>query len=137
MSLAEFHNAIKDRFEADQSAGSFYTAVGGRIRQARADDNQATFPYAVWEITNNPVVRYFEAADDFDAVVEVRIHAERDGGIDALDDVFDKLFTDLDGKSLSPTGYANGGIQCIEMGTTSIDDDAVANRSTWRMYASK
>lgn len=118
---------------SDQSEGSFYDDVGGRIYEMVAPE-EAPLPLAVWNIITDPPDEMF-GGDDIDAEIQVDLYGEKSLGIATLGAINDKLFTLLQGQSATITGYDGVSIQCMDRGAREVEERAYRITSRWRLMA--
>lgn len=118
---------------ADQTSGSLYDAVGGRIYEQIAPENGA-LPHLVWNIITDPPDETFNG-DDIDAEIQFDLYGEKRLGMTALGVINDKLFTALQGQSATITNYTGCSIQCLDRGERSTEERGHRITSRWRLMA--
>lgn len=122
--------------ESDQSGGSFYDDITGRITSPQAPQNQ-TLPHCVFNVLSDPPDAYF-SGDDIDAEMQIDLWGTFNGTSSkhALGLINDKLITLLDKQSITITGFTSGEVRSLDRGTATIEEDAVRILSRWRILAS-
>jgi hypothetical protein len=125
MSAIELAEALQAKLIADTSEGTFYDAVGGRIYQAEAPENLTSYPYCVWQFLGSDQLRCYGSVMMHVANIQFDLYGTKVAGITALGDIETKLFTLLEGVSLTPTGFDRGKVLFTRRGETTIDEDAI------------
>jgi hypothetical protein len=137
-------DAVYDRLTADQSAGSLYDDLGGRIYFVRGPQN-AALPLLIFRVQTDEPLYYLDRATgaqtyangpDVDAELHLVLVGSTAAGAAALEDINTKLLTLLHGQPISVTGYNAGQTFCIERGAPAADEDAVRITTRWRVWAS-
>ena len=119
----------------DQTAGSFYEDVGGRIYGIESEHGD-TFPYCVFNVLDDPPVRYGGNVNDIEATVQIDLWGDKGLGYDSLSDINNKLYTVLDGVAVTITGFTGGQAFNLDRGVPLIEEDAIRILSRWRIWAS-
>ena len=108
---------------SDQSSGSFYDDLGGRIHEGVAPEEE-TLPHMVFTEITDPPINYLGGSSDIEMQVQLDIYSERSLGPNELGDIHTKVLTALEGASLTIAGYVGGQLEFTERGRYSIDGDA-------------
>ena len=124
-------DGILAKLTADQSAGTVYDDVGGRIFQDQAPQD-ATLPLLVYSIITDLPWRFFESVD---IEVAIQIDLFGDTGDQDLTTTNDRLFTLLDGAALTISGFTGAKMQNEERGVSSVEEDSIHIRSAWTLWA--
>ena len=123
MSAKLIIDAIGTKLAASQVAGTFYHALGGRIYQGMAVDG-ATKPHCVYQINQNPVIRYFGGVVAQDMTVQFDIFDDRrERGYAGAIAAEALLYSLLDGFALTITGYDRGLCTWNSRGVPQIEED--------------
>lgn len=107
---------------ADQSAGTFYDDLSGRIYELAAPED-AALPHAVFNLVTDPPDETF-SGDDIEATVQIDLYGERRLGAAALGDIQAKLLAELQGAAVTVAGFIGGVFMFTERGQRSIDGGA-------------
>ena len=108
---------------ADQSAGSFYTDLGGRIYEGVAPE-EGPLPHMVFVHITDPAVNYLGGSTGIEAQVQIDLYGERRLGAKALGDIQAKVLTAMEGTEITIAGHVGGQLEFTERGRRSIDGDA-------------
>jgi len=127
-------SALYTKLTADQSAGTLYAAVGGRIYEEEGPDD-AALPLMVYGVTSSPTSGLFDGEFFVVSTVMFTIYGHRRLGAAALGDIEAKLFTLLDSVALAPTGYDRGVVVCQDRDRRSILGEIIASESTYTIEA--
>ena len=84
--------ALYTKLTTDQSAGSLYDDVGGRIYELEGQDD-ASLPLLTYEVSSTPVQGLYNGTIMLRAQVIVTLYGHRRLGSAALGSIEDKLFT--------------------------------------------
>jgi len=124
---------VMTKLTADQSAGTFYEAVGGRIYRTVAPPDK-TEPLAVVSISDDAPDRYFSAADTF-GTLNISIFGTRDASETTLQAIAAKLFTLLDGAALTISGHVGGQAWVENRGIPLHDNNRIQLVTLWGIAA--
>jgi hypothetical protein len=136
MSLA-IVNAIYTQLTTDQTAGSLYAAVSGRIYHLQSIEN-GTLPLLVFGVVSCTPAYNFNGSVTETTLVEFTIYNDAFGaGAAAIGAIEAKLLTTLDNVVLSPTGYDRLTVRCEQRGVSSMVEDAIASTSVYRCIGTR
>ena len=108
---------------SDQTSGSFYDDLGGRIHEGVAPEEEA-LPHMVYVEIADPPINYLGGSSDIEMQVQLDIYAERRLGPNALGNIHTKVLTALEGASVTIAGHVGGQFEFTERGRYIIDGDA-------------
>lgn len=114
---------LKTKLYADQTAGTFYAAVSGRIYENQAPQN-SELPHCVFTMVNSDVERYMTGQRSFDCTVTFDIYGKADLGLEVLGDIEEKLYDLLDGVSLTVAGADRGVVTFNSRNVRGTEEDA-------------
>tara|TARA_R100001594_G_scaffold150505_2_gene212034 strand:- start:11762 stop:12175 length:414 start_codon:yes stop_codon:yes gene_type:complete len=127
--------AIYTKLTTDQSAGSLYEAVGGRIFELEGKDD-ADLPLLTYEVTSTPVQGLYNGTVIVESQVIYTIYGHRRLGSAALGTIEDKLFTLMNQSILAPTGYDTNCISvCLDRDRRTVFDQIIASESIYSIEA--
>tara|TARA_R100000655_G_C2992688_1_gene193333 strand:+ start:2439 stop:2852 length:414 start_codon:yes stop_codon:yes gene_type:complete len=127
--------ALYTKLTTDQSAGSLYTAVGGRIFELQGSDDEA-LPLLTYEVTSTPVAGLYNGTVIEKSQVILTIYGHRRLGSAAIGDIEAKLFTLLNQTTLAPTGYDNNTVViCLDRDRRTVFDQIIASESVYSIEA--
>jgi len=136
MSQKVVTDAIYTQLVADQSAGTFYAAVSGRIYLGRGSDD-AALPLCVYSVISDVQEHYFGNDDDSELSIQFDIYEDVRLGAAVIQGHADKLTTALANKALTPSAtYAKIHVRMMDRGTLTIEEDAYRISSDWQVLAS-
>ena len=133
MPRSVIEDAINTKLTTDQSAGSFYDDVSGRISANEATDSKA-FPHAIYTVVSDVPFRAFGGKRDIDCLFDVDLFGSKGTSLHLTNN---KLYTLLDNASVSPTGFNGGVVQCLDTGIVTYDDERMQITSRWRLQATE
>jgi len=119
----------------DQTSGSFYDDIGGRISFLQADQDEV-LPHCVVNVIDDPPFRYGGNVNDIESTVQIDLWGAIGAGYDALSDINDKLYTVLDGQAVTITGFTGTQAFNLDRGVPTTEEDAIRILSRWRIWAS-
>ena len=126
--------ALYTKLVADQTAGTLYAAVGGRIYEAEGPDD-AALPLLTYDVTSSPVAGLFDDEIIVVSTVNFTIFGHRRLGAAAIGDIEDKLFSLIESVALAPTGYDRGVVVCQDRDRRTVLDEIIASESTYTIEA--
>ena len=127
--------ALYTKLTTDQSAGSLYDDVGGRIYELEGQDD-ASLPLLTYEVSSTPVEGLYNGTIMLKAQVIVTLYGHRRLGSAALGSIEDKLFTLLNSGTLAPTGYdTNAVMVCVDRDRRTVFDEIIASESVYSLEA--
>ena len=88
--MSAMTDGIITKLTTDQSPGSFYDDLGGRVFGIQADQDP-TFPYCVVTVIDDAPSYFFES-DDIQASIQIDLYGSFDDGYKKLSNINDKLF---------------------------------------------
>lgn len=128
-------SALYTKLTADQSAGSLYEAVGGRIYELEGQDD-VPLPILTYEVTSTPIQALYNGTIMLKAQVILTLYGHRRLGAASLGAVEDKLFTLLNGGSLAPSGYDSNAVMiCVDRDRRTVFDEIIAIESVYSLEA--
>lgn len=122
MSSQAIINALREKLEFDQSAGSLYTALGGRIYNTIAPQN-AALPLMVLNFGPDTDDRNFGSVTHRMSV-QIDLYGSLFDGQAALGDIETLLYNLLFNATISPVGYDRGKCTFDSRMALSQDEDA-------------
>lgn len=128
-------DGIYTKLTADQSAGTLYAAVSGRIYHGVAPDD-AALPLLVFNVIDNPVAYTF-TQDNLQAQVQFDIYVDREAGAASGQTIDDKLFTLIQRQNITVSGYTGCNVICLQRGVPVVEDDAYRIRSEYRIFGNE
>ncbi len=136
MSQAALSDAIYDALAADQSAGTLYDDLGGRLFHLVAP-SETDLPLMTWQFVGEVPVDYFSASDDHqDVSVQFDIYTNRVDGPNAHDAIRAKAHTLLHRVTLTATGFGLVDSWIDDRGGSPIsEDDALRTTMTGTLLA--
>ena len=133
-------NALAAGFAAkltdDQTAGTFYDAVGGRIFEAVIPDQVADLPACRWIVVTSPQQNRLSGAA-IDAELQVDIYGTTQAGSASLATAADLLVALLERQPLTIAGYNGAQALPIDLGGVVADpaDGVLSITQRWRVVA--
>lgn len=115
---------------AVQTAGSFYSDLGGRIYLIEGDQD-AALPQCVVTPVATTVEREIGNHDSRTALYQIDLWDHWTNGHEVLGDINTKLFTLLQGATITPTGFDRGVVTCREEAVVSREEDWWRIMSEW------
>lgn len=134
MTAVAISNALYTKLVADQTAGSLYAAVEGRIHLGEAPHVDATtppiIPCLVYNIIGDEQLRSFGGVMTHGVTVQFDLYGKATVGMSnaggtGIGDIESKLFSLLEGAALAPTGFDRGLVTFTNRFVTSVDGDAI------------
>lgn len=127
--------ALYTKLTADQSAGSFYDDVGGRIFEMEGQDDSA-LPLVVYDVTSTPVEGLYNGNVVVKSQVVLTLYGHRRLGAAALGAIEDKLFTLVNQVTLAPSGYDSNAVMiCLDRDRRTVLDEIIASESVYSIEA--
>lgn len=123
MSTQAVITGLYSALTADQTAGSFYDDIGGRIYEGMAPE-EGPLPHMVFVEVSDPPINYLGGTSDIEMQVQIDLYGEKSLGAKALGDIHAKVLTALEGASVTIAGHVGGQFEFTERGRRSIDGDA-------------
>ena len=122
--------AFYDQLISDQTSGSFYDRVSGRIYELEGPTN-AALPLAVFSLITSPYADTFDGSSVKDYTFQVDIYGRKRAGMSAAGAINTALFTLLDRQTITVPNNDDGLVRCLIQGVRTVEDDAVRIRSEW------
>jgi hypothetical protein len=124
--------AIYTKLTTDQSAGTLYSDLGGRIYHGeRPQAAGQLYPLLVWSVITVGVQGFYGSVDGKEAIIQFDLYAKRSTGPAALGAINTKLFALLDRAALSTAGHDRTVLTCQDEGGYSVDGDFDRITSQW------
>lgn len=120
------------KLTTDQTAGSLYEAVSGRVYRTEAPPD-ATEPLLVVSMIDDPVDNHFSGTD---VIGDVAMTVWGDKGVSetTVRAIVKKLLA-YDGTTFVPTGFGDAQLECVNRGIVQMEDQRVGIITTWALYA--
>ena len=125
--------ALYTKLTADQSGGSFYDDLGGRIFTGMGPQD-ADLPLAVIGVDANAVESTYSKRIETTAFV-MTIYGAIAAGATAVSDIEAKGFSLLHGAEITPTGYDRGVLRCLSRDDRDHDEEVVVSTSVYEIEA--
>lgn len=122
MSVGAFMDGLYTKLTASTAVGSFYEAVGGRIHNGYAKEEETTPYFTMVPIVGTPE-RHMGGATSLDVAVQMDIWGAIGAGPKAVQDIEAKLYTLLEGFALTVSGFDRGLITFTSRGAAVVDED--------------
>jgi hypothetical protein len=126
--------ALYVKLTADQTAGSLYDSVGGRIYEAEGA-SETTLPLLVYEVTSTDTAQTMGNDEIVDAIVTITIWGHKSKGLAELGAIEGKLYSLLKSSDISPTGYDRGRVIASSRDVRLVVDDVVSSQSVYKVTA--
>lgn len=136
MSQTALSKAISDALSADQTAGTLYDNVGGRLRWI-VGESELDLPMMTWQFLGDVPEDFFNAADDLqDVSVQFDIYTDRNSGPDANDAIREKAHALLHRVRLTATGYGEVQSWIDDKGSSpTVEQDAFRTTMSGTLFA--
>lgn len=121
-------NAMWQKLTADQTAGSFYAAVGGRIYNVEGLQTSDTpaFPYCVFSMSiGDPLNHAYGGVVTHQPSFQFDLWGKLDDGAAALGTIENLLFQLLDMQTIAPAGFDRGACRFTNRMVQIPDDIAI------------
>lgn len=128
------NTAIYTKLTADQSAGTLYAAVGGRIFENEGQDDSA-LPLLVYEVTTAETSNVMDGKEIIRANVTFTLFGHKRLGNAALGTIEGKLYTLLNGEGITTTGYDRGVVIATSRDVRQNLVDVLSSQSVYRLEA--
>lgn len=116
-------DGIYTKLTTDQSAGTLYDDVDGRIGNAQPTQDQP-LPFVSFFFPVTPVFLTFGSSNSHGSVLQVDIYHDADSGAKACRALADKAFSLLNRSSITATGWNGVRLLCVERGDPEREEDA-------------
>ena len=126
--------AIYTKLTADQTAGTLYAAVGGRIFENEGQDDSA-LPLLVYEVTSSTTSNVMDGKEIVQSVATFTLYGHKRLGTAALGSIEGKLYSLLNGLSMTTTGYDRGVVLATSRDVRQNFDDVLSSQSVYRIEA--
>ncbi len=131
MSQQAVAQAIHQQLITDQSAGSLWSVLGGRIYHLQAPPDTA-LPLLTVRIDEDEPQTFFDGSSDLRVEVEIELRADDASTLLVAGDL---LFDRLQHQSLAVDGYRRASVRAVERGRTKTDRDLLKATSRWILTA--
>ena len=126
--------AIYTALTTDQTAGSFYDDVSGRIYEGQAHQND-TLPHCVYNVIVASQNLTHDTTD-YDWLLQVDFYADAESSsMAALSAIENKAFDLLEKGAFSATGFDAVQVLCVTRGMRTIEEDAFRIMDEFRVQA--
>ena len=122
MSVGAFMEGLRTKLIADTASGSLYDAVGGRISQGWANEEER-MPYLTYFPMQTEPQRHFGGVVSLDVLVQFDIWGAIGLGPKAVQDIEVKLYSLLEGFALTVSGFDRGLVTFTSRGGATPEDD--------------
>jgi hypothetical protein len=126
--------AIYTKLTADQTAGTLYAAVGGRIFENEGQDDSA-LPLLVYEVTSSATSNVMTGDKEIVQAVATLLYGHKRLGSAALGSIEGKLYSLLNGISMTTTGYDRGVVLATSRDIRQNFEDVLSSQSVYRIEA--
>ena len=128
-------NALNAKLRSDQSSGSFYDDLGGRIYESEAQHDDS-LPLCVWQVITNEALHLLANSDDLKLRLQISVLTKRVDGSHTCRNAHDKLVSLLNRKTLIADGWSAVSVLLSDGGAPQINEDAYTQLSNWQIIAS-
>ena len=129
------NTALYVKLTADQSAGSLYDDLGGRIFEMEGKDDDP-LPLMTYAVQSSPVQGLYNGDIIIKAQVVFTLFGHRRLGAQAIGDIEAKLFTLMNQTTLAPTGYdSNTVVICLDRDRRTVLDEIIVSESIYSIEA--
>lgn len=136
--MQKVKEAFRAKLVADQTAGSLYDRLGGRIYADFAPQEEPdTLPYLVFNVTASPPDRFFGGAKSLLSTIEVRIFDDWRNGSNAVETIAETLVDLMDETDLAVTGFDRGLTVCENRGAETIEGERIVHTTIWTVEATE
>ena len=126
-------DALYTKFAADTAAGGVSTLTGARMYEVEGPDD-AALPLLLWTpVSDIPVATF--GNDGFDAEYQFDVFGDGALGPKPVRTINDAIWTLLNRKTLTVTGYGSATVACTERGVETREGRAIRIRSQYRIKA--
>lgn len=126
-------DALFTKLTTDQTSGSLYDSVTGRIYDGTVPDNAGN-PSLVYNLIDDPPQLVFGARDTIRIRIQFDVYVPRESGTKAARQINDKLYSLLHRSSLTVTGYTGNNVLCQQRGAVEVEDDFYRIRSEYLVF---
>jgi len=130
----DIKTAIYTKLTTDQSEGSLWDLVGGRIYEMEGKDD-ADLPLLVYEVTSSPVQGLYNGTIIVKAQVVFTIYGHRRLGSASIGTIEEKLYDLLKDVELAPSGYDRGVVVALDRDRRTVFDEIIASESVYSVEA--
>lgn len=123
-------SAIYTKLTSDQTSGSLYDSVGGRIYELQGADD-ADLPLLTYEVSSSPVQGLYNGNIVIKSQVVFTIYGHRRLGVAAIGLIEGKLYDLLKDSELAPTGYDRGVVVPLDRDRRTVFDEIVSSESIY------
>ena len=126
--------AIYTKLTDDQTAGTLYAAVGGRIFENEGQDDSA-LPLLVYEVTSSATSNMMGGKEILQAIATFTLYGHKRLGNAALGALEDKLYNLLNDAELTTTGYDRAVVLATSRDVRQNFDDVLSSQSVYTLEA--
>lgn len=136
MSQTALATAIVSALSADQSSGTLYADVGGRIRWI-VGESELDLPMLAFQFLGDVPEDFFDAAGDLqDVSVQFDVYTDRNSGPDANDAIREKAHALLHRVTLTATGFGEVQSWIDDKGASpTVEQDAFRTTMSGTLFA--
>lgn len=117
---------------ADQSAGTFYDDLSGRVYLSQGPQDTDLPICIVSLVSNMPELTFANDGGEMrSSEFQVDLYGHKDSGAKAVGDINTKLFDLMHDATLTVAGFTNVGVRCLDRGSPSVEEDAIRFMSRW------
>ena len=127
-------SSLYTKLTADQSGGSLYDDLSGRIFELEGKDDEA-LPLMTYEVVSSPVAGLFDGEIIVKSQVVFTIFGHRRLGAAAIGSIEEKLFTLLKDAELAPSGYDRGVVVPLDRDRRTVFEEIIASESIYSIEA--
>ncbi len=136
MAQIDLYNAIFATLTADQTAGSFFDDLGGRINLHEGPQDE-TLAHANFTVVTDIRERFFDG-NDLLATFQLDIYNNAESSTpEALIAIHEKALTLLDAQTITMANHSNAQVFVDDKGTVVKEEDSWRITSQWRVMASE
>ncbi len=136
MAQIDLYDAIFGKLTADQTPGSFFDDLGGRINLHEGPQDEV-LPRANFTVVTDIRQRFFDG-NDILATFQLDIYNDAEASTqEALLAIHEKALTLLDAQAITMANHSNAQVFVDDKGTLVKEEDAWRITSQWRVMASE
>ena len=129
------NTALYTKLTADQTSGSLYDDVGGRIFELEGKDDEA-LPLLTYGVQSSPVQGLYNGNIIIKSQVVFTLFGHRRLGAQAVGDIEKKLFDLMNYATLAPSGYdSNTVVICLDRDRRTLFDEIIVSESVYSIEA--
>jgi hypothetical protein len=116
-------NALYTKLTLDQTSGSLYDDLGGRVYFGKAPDN-SSLPLLIFDLITSDVQNSFGGSRVDTARFQIDLYGSIKLGAVAIGNIETKLFSLIDSVTITATDYDNVSVACASRSQRSMGDEA-------------